>query len=211
MSEIKPLIENSGYRYEELAKGLHILYDFITEEERLAYYKLATEAREVDWTIHYLLSLEEQAIEKYNRSDIATLVKDGLIDINPGWMDKMLGATPISPIPENIAERTQRLVPKEKYKVTGYITVQRHYPGSHLAEHIDGQGNSDLKYATVVYLNDDYEGGELYFRDLDLKIKPPIKSLLIFSSDLLHGVEKVLDGPHRYVATSFIFNKEPND
>jgi hypothetical protein len=211
MSEIEPYIQNSGYRYEELAKGVYILYDFITEAERLAYYKLATEARDVDWTIFYLLSLEEHAVEKYDRSDIAALVNEGLIDINPGWMDKMLGALPISPIPENIAKRTQRLVPEEKYDVTGYITVQRHYPGSELAEHIDAQHNSDLKYATVIYLNDDYEGGHLFFRDLDLKIKPPIRSLLIFSSDLLHGVEKVLDGPHRYVVTSFIFNKGPND
>jgi hypothetical protein len=211
MSEIEPFIKNSGCRYEELAKGIYILYDFITEEERLSYYKVATEAREIDWTIFYLLGLEEQALEKYNRSDIATLVKEGLININPGWMDKVLGAMSISPIPENIAERARGLVPKEKYDLTDYDAIQRHYPGSHLAEHMDSQHSPDLKYATVIYLNDDYNGGHLFFRNLGLRIKPPIRSLLIFSSDLLHGVEEVLDGPHRYVLASFIFNKVPND
>jgi hypothetical protein len=211
MDELVPFIRDSGYSYEELAKGVYILYDFISEEERLAYYKLASESEEVDWTIFYLLGLQEQALEKYNRSDIATLVHEGLININPQWMDKVLGAASISPIPISVAKRAQELFPKEKYEVDGYDAIQRHYPGSDLPEHIDSDHNSNLKYATVIYLNDNYQGGHLFFRDLGLKIRPPIRSLLIFSSDLLHGVEKVLDGPHRYVVANFIFNRVPND
>lgn len=208
MDEVKDLIKSSGYDYEELANGVYILYNFISEEERLSYYNLAINAEDVDWTIFYLQGLESQGVDKYGRSDIATLVKEGLLSINPSWMDKTLGAMPISPIPSIIAERTQALVPEDKYEVTGYYAIQRHYPGSHLAEHIDSQYDSSLRYATVVYLNEDYEGGELYFPDLDIRIKPPARALMIFSADLLHGVSDVLDGPHRYVATSFIFNKD---
>jgi hypothetical protein len=211
MSEIDELIKNSGYEYKELAKDVYILYDFITEEERLAYYELATNANNVDWTVFYLLGLEDQGMQKYNRSDIASLVKEGLLNINPSWLDKALGAMPLRPIPDNIANRTQKLVPEDIYTVTGYNTVQRHYPGTQLDEHIDSQHDANLRYATVIYLNDDYQGGELFFRDLGLRIKPPIRSLLIFSADLLHGVDKVLDGPHRYVVTSFIFKKPSDD
>jgi hypothetical protein len=211
MSEIDELIKNSGYEYKELAKDVYILYDFITEEERLAYYELATNANNVDWTVFYLSGLEDQGMQKYNRSDIASLVREGLLNINPSWLDKALGAMPLRPIPDNIANRTQQLVPENIYKVTGYNTVQRHYPGTQLDEHIDSQHDANLRYATVIYLNDDYQGGELFFRDLGLRIKPPIRSLLIFSADLLHGVDKVLDGPHRYVVTSFIFKKPSDD
>jgi hypothetical protein len=211
MSEIEPLIKNSGYKYEELAKGLYILYEFITEEERLAYYKLASESEEVNWILFHLLHLESQALEKYNRSDIATLVNEGLINLDTRWMDKVLGAGAISPIPLNISKRAQKLFPKEKYEVNGYDAIQRHYQGSDLPEHKDSYHSSNLEYATVIYLNDDYKGGHLFFRDLDLRIRPPARSIIIFPSDILHGVEQVLDGPHRYVVANFIFNKVPND
>jgi hypothetical protein len=211
MSEIKPLIEKSGYKYEELAEDVFLVHDFITEEERSAYHNIAIEATDVDWTVFYLKSLEFQGLAKYNRSDIASLIEEKKINLNPSWMDKTIDAGPLKPIPDNIAARTGKLLPEDLYRVSGYFTIQRHYPGTHLAEHIDSEHNPNLRYATVVYLNDDYNGGELFFRDLGLRIKPPVRSLMIFSADLLHGVDDVLEGPHRYVATSFIFKKKDND
>lgn len=208
MSEIRPLIEASGYRFEELADDVFLIHNFLTEEEQSAYYNLATQAREVDWTIFYLKGLENQAMAKFGRSDIATLIQDGLINVNPSWIDKAISAEVIEPIPSTIAQRTQRLVPEDRYEVAGYFSIQRHYPGTHLAEHIDSDHNPNLRYATVVYINDEYNGGELFFRNLGIRVKPPKRSLMIFSADYLHGVDDVQDGPHRYVATSFIFNRK---
>ena len=37
-----------------------------------------------------------------------------------------------------------------------------------------------IEYAVLLYLNDDYEGGEIYFPDYDLKIKPEIGDLIFF-------------------------------
>lgn len=208
MSEIRPLIEASGYKFEELADDIFLIHDFLSEEERLKYYGLATKANEVDWTMFYLKGLENQARAKFNRTDIASLIEEGLLNLNPSWIDKTLSADPLEPLPTRLAKRTQKLVPEDKYQVTGYFTIQRHYPGSHLAEHIDSEHNPNLRYATVVYLNDNYKGGDLFFRDLGLRIRPPKKSLMIFSADYLHGVDDVEEGPHRYVATSFIFKRK---
>ena len=47
----------------------------------------------------------------------------------------------------------------------------------------------------VLYLNDNYEGGETYFPEFNVNIKPEMGKLALFSSDLehKHGVTKVLN------------------
>lgn len=63
--------------------------------------------------------------------------------------------------------------------------------------------------ATLLYLNDDYEGGELYFPNQNFEIKPTAKSLLVFQGggENLHGVKQVrgdLDEVNpRYVVVAF--------
>ena len=55
---------------------------------------------------------------------------------------------------------------------------------------------------TVFYLNDDYEGGELYFPELDWNFKPKADTLLMFpsTSRYIHGVNKVTKGTRYTVA-----------
>lgn len=63
--------------------------------------------------------------------------------------------------------------------------------------------------ATLLYLNDDYEGGELYFPNQNFEIKPSARSLLVFDGggENIHGVKRVFgdldrDRP-RYVLVAF--------
>jgi len=59
-------------------------------------------------------------------------------------------------------------------------------------------------YSSLIYLNDDYEGGELYFPEYDFAIKPEVGTLICFRGDenTLHGVKKVTDGI-RYTISLF--------
>lgn len=59
-------------------------------------------------------------------------------------------------------------------------------------------------YSSLIYLNDDYEGGELYFPEYDFAIKPEVGTLICFKGDenTLHGVKKVTDGI-RYTISLF--------
>ena len=50
------------------------------------------------------------------------------------------------------------------------------------------------KWASVIYLNDDYEGGEIYFPDIGLSHKPAAGTLLCFEGSLRHGVRAVTRG-----------------
>jgi hypothetical protein len=67
--------------------------------------------------------------------------------------------------------------------------------GSALEEHTDGperMAKPDVTIAALIYLNDDYEGGELYFSEYDILIKPKYGDLIIFPCHFLHEVKKVL-------------------
>lgn len=59
----------------------------------------------------------------------------------------------------------------------------------------------------MTYLNDDYEGGEIYFPDYDLIIKPEVGELILFpgTDRYIHGVKNVTKG-NRLVIQSFLSN-----
>lgn len=66
---------------------------------------------------------------------------------------------------------------------------------------------------SVIYLNDDYTGGELYFTQHDIKIKPKYRSGIAFPGDMyfLHGVTPVQETA-RYTIPIFwtVTKYEPN-
>jgi 2OG-Fe(II) oxygenase superfamily len=67
------------------------------------------------------------------------------------------------------------------------IGINKYSEGQFMGPHVDwNEQNYDIAYTIVVYLNDDYEGGELYFvnPDIDLKIKPKAGSIVMFPANL---------------------------
>lgn len=73
-------------------------------------------------------------------------------------------------------------------------------------EHPDGSEHRTpwRSYASVIYLNEDYRGGEIYFPELGIEIAPSQGSMLAFggSLDFLHGVRKIEHGV-RYTCPSW--------
>lgn len=70
--------------------------------------------------------------------------------------------------------------------------------------HSDDEGGSEIKYGIIIYLNDNFIGGELNYVSLNFKYQPKAGDLVIHPADkeYLHFVEKVKDGD-RYTLTSF--------
>lgn len=70
----------------------------------------------------------------------------------------------------------------------------------------DGNPNSFSinKYVAILYLNENYGGGELYFPDHSIDIKPKSCSLLVFPGGVenIHGVKEITEGT-RYTMVSF--------
>jgi predicted 2-oxoglutarate/Fe(II)-dependent dioxygenase YbiX len=86
----------------------------------------------------------------------------------------------------------------ELYSDTAQLV--RWLPGWEMEPHADNM-NTDGEphgmpwrdYASVIYLNDDYDGGELYFPRIDVEMKPVAGTLVAFTGGEkhLHGVRKV--------------------
>jgi len=75
--------------------------------------------------------------------------------------------------------------------------------GAYAADHsdntdLDGTPNAwqDNKFVTIIYLNDNYSGGKLTFKNHDLEIQPGKGSLIAFDPgyDNLHAVTEILSG-----------------
>lgn len=63
--------------------------------------------------------------------------------------------------------------------------INKYYENMYMGPHVDwNEMNSDITYTIVVYLNDDYDEGELYFvrPEIDIKIKPQKGSIIMFPS-----------------------------
>jgi hypothetical protein len=77
-------------------------------------------------------------------------------------------------------------------------------------EHSDNSGGSNIEYGVVIYLNDDFEGGQLVYPESRTSIKPESGMLIYHSGEKIHGVSKVESGT-RYTLTSFIRGKKDVD
>jgi predicted 2-oxoglutarate/Fe(II)-dependent dioxygenase YbiX len=88
--------------------------------------------------------------------------------------------------------------------------------GGHYAPHIDGRSiwvapngdkiwrkSTDRSLSAVLYINDDFEGGEFAFPDLHIQVKPKPGLLVCFPSDqnYLHSVIPVTQGTRYSIVT----------
>jgi predicted 2-oxoglutarate/Fe(II)-dependent dioxygenase YbiX len=82
--------------------------------------------------------------------------------------------------------------------------IHRFRKGDTMGAHVDNAGD-DFKnvFGAIIYLNEDFEGGELYYPELDFRIKPKANSLVMHDASLLHQVLEVTEGI-RYTLTTFI-------
>jgi len=98
-----------------------------------------------------------------------------------------------------------------------YLGIVKWENGDYQHPHADGQNPNNephplhwRDFGCVLYLNDDYEGGELYFPNHNIELKPKPNTLVFFPGTLeyLHGVKPIKNGI-RYTLTSFwTFNEK---
>lgn len=76
------------------------------------------------------------------------------------------------------------------------FSVVRYAPGDFFEEHVDSVPGLERTVSLVYYLNDDYDGGDLYFTKLNLRVSPQKNSLIIFPSNYVysHVAEQVTAG-----------------
>lgn len=94
----------------------------------------------------------------------------------------------------------------DSLEVTG-VNLNRFKNNDFLGYHTDEWLNHPeyfIKYGIIIYYNDDYDGGELHYKDLDFTYKPKAGSLIIHGGDKLHGTLPVKSNSVRYSSTIFV-------
>lgn len=92
----------------------------------------------------------------------------------------------------------------ERYIVSCYDSRD----GGHFAAHRDNttKGTAHRRFAVSINLNDEFEGGEVYFPEYGRRsYKPPVGGACVFSCSLLHAVTPVTEG-RRYAFLPFLYD-----
>lgn len=199
---------NAGYKTEVLHDQVLFVKDFLQGNELETILKIINTTPEEDWSIEYQKNLARFCMEKFGRDDVDNLVAEGKFEITKGWDDKNLNITQeeISPILQKRLGDLLKISDK-RLELAGFGTLQRMQEGVELKAHTDQHTDPSIKYAAILYINDDYRDGTLFFKNKensDLRPKPG--TLLVFpgNEDYEHGVRFVGEGPIRYVTVGFI-------
>ncbi len=93
------------------------------------------------------------------------------------------------------------------WEATNYI---KYGPGQHFQEHHDHGYSYNCVVSLVGYPNDDYEGGELYFRLQNIKIKARAGDLFIFPSNFMypHRAMPVVSGTKYSMVTMLDYSEK---
>ena len=90
------------------------------------------------------------------------------------------------------------------------LQLIRWFPGMEQQPHIDDMTNTDIKgfdhrmFGSIIYLNNNYEGGRTFYPNFNFEIIPEQGKLAVHPGDAdhLHGVTKIY-GNVRYTIASF--------
>jgi len=93
------------------------------------------------------------------------------------------------------------------YNVTVHVptpSIARWFVGNSQYPHADKTHYPDYDIGSVIYLNNDYEGGEIYFPQHDIELRPIAGNAIAFPGDeyYMHGVREITSGS-RYTLPIF--------
>lgn len=79
----------------------------------------------------------------------------------------------------------------QKYQIEGnlyheYYSALKYSTGQYYNAHYDGGTGSGRSISAIIYLNNDYVGGEIEFVNFDIKIKPEPGMLILFPSNFAY-------------------------
>jgi hypothetical protein len=205
---LKKEFDDAGYNTEVFHDGILFIKDFLKDKELDTLLEIIKTTPNEDWSIEYTKNLARFCMEKFGRDDVDNLVAEGKFEITQGWEDKNLDITH-KEISRTLQVRLGDLISlsDDSLELAGFGTLQRMQPGVELKAHTDQHTDPSIKYAAILYINDDYKDGTLFFKNKENSdLRPSPGTLLLFpgNEEYEHGVRFVTEGPIRYVTVGFI-------
>ena len=207
---LKNILKENGFQTEDIDSEALLVKDFFSKNELDQVFKVIDSTPNEEWFIEYHANLRNFCMQKFGRSDVDNLVAEGKFEITQNWQDKNLNIGRY-PFQRELYNRLNDLIQKidSTLELSGFATIQRMQEGVELKAHTDQDTDPSIRYAAILYLNDNYADGELFFLKDGVNLRPKPGSLLIFpgNAEYNHGVRHVGAGPIRYVLVGFIKEK----
>jgi hypothetical protein len=206
----KELIKNN-FKIKKIDNNIILVENFISEKEIKDIFNIINSTDEDDWRVEYLGNLKNFCMEKFGRDDVENLVAEGKFEITQNWEDKNFNILHTE-IYSKLYKRLSGLIENgyKSLELSGFATIQRMQEGVELKPHTDQDTDPSIRHAAILYLNEEYLNGEIFFPNVDIELKPKPGSLLLFpgTKEYHHGVKHVGPGPIRYVLVGFIKVKD---
>jgi Rps23 Pro-64 3,4-dihydroxylase Tpa1-like proline 4-hydroxylase len=177
-------IKSLGFESYQLEKNIFLIKNFLSENILNKILIEINSLNEKDWQKNPMMGEWENKFYDLKQKEIVDLIK---IELN------------------KLASLEDGLFCK------GGNQVLRQTPGNGMNAHIDGMGGPEEKYyrmyAIIIYLNEDFEGGELHYLKKGITLKPEKNSLILFKTidEYVHEVKKVKGKKTRYCMPLFLF------
>ena len=204
------ILKENNFQVEEVTDDIVLVKDFFSKDELDQVFSIINSTPNEEWFIEYHANLKNFCMQKFGRDDVDNLVAEGKFEITQNWQDKNLNIGKYQ-FQREIYNRLNDLVQEvdNTMELSGFATIQRMQEGVELKAHTDQDTDPSIRYAAILYLNNDYVDGELFFPANGLEFKPEPGTMLIFpgNAEYNHGVKHVGMGPIRYVLVGFIKEK----
>lgn len=181
-----------------------IVENFLSAEETL---QLDSFMRNFDYS-----NLKEHEFKYWGKR----LINDHQMKLNPGYENVM---DDVMPLLNALINRTRDLLNEQDHETDWFpsphnlIKMFNQSSGVSFQDddklemfiHVDNQPHmeSPIMWGAVVYFNDDYEGGEIYYPDYEYLYKPKAGSMALHKGSTRHGVKKVTSG-ERFCGASLV-------
>ena len=121
------------------------------------------------------------------------------------WSERIFNSAEISDIASTFRDKIKDFIEKE-YGVSissqpptnsnSMPTIISWHPGVDMGLHVDDLGVSEYHMSALIYLNDDFVGGEISFPTHNLSIKPNKGDLVVFPGNLnyAHKIDPITSG-----------------
>jgi hypothetical protein len=168
----QPILNND---LSKLGEGIWILNDLLTKTES-NFLVLKSKRNQFD---------KARNGEKYGRYNQETYIDDQeILNLLRERLEQKLSDSPIGFFS---LENT-----------THILEFYRYFQGDSISQHQDApvpiSKSTQTTHTIVIYLNDNFKGGETYFNDQDIKAKVDIGSAILFDQFLNHQGNVVLEG-----------------
>lgn len=206
---------------EKVAEGIFVYRDVIKPEidvvnrlestlgEVAPWGKMSPDGKRYHWNPAYvgyqqLMPDYRDCVDfKFKKTDIEHDKSEESLKLQQLWQDVYDAQNPAV----DDYRTMHNIMPLKYWEAFNFI---KYGPGQHFMEHHDHGYSYNCTVSLVAYPNDDYEGGELYFRLQDLNIKPRAGDLYIFPSNFMypHQAKPVHSGIKYSIVTMLDYSKK---